>query len=388
MAPRVDGSYAMTPAGVSGSDIAVVGGGVIGAACARAAARHGLQVTLYAPGPDPAAASAASAGLLAAQIESADQRLLPLAVRGRDLYQDLDASLKDTTGLEIGFRPVGIATFAFDDAHAETLFELVAEQRQAGLRCDWLDRADLDERWPGVAPEAHGALYAPEDGCLDPAALTRALLADARRLGVRISQEAVQRVLTANGRVMGVVAGSASTPTSQVVIAAGAWSPGIAGLPRPLPVEPVRGQLLAIDWPVEFPVAVFYHGHGYMLQRGSEAILGSTMERVGFEARTTEAGLEEIRRSTARLCPAIARSPVRRSWAGLRPVSPDGLPILGADPDVTGLWYATGHGRNGILLAGITGEVTGDLLATGTTDIDISELSVSRFAPGQLTADG
>lgn len=378
----------MTPAGVSGSDIAVVGGGVIGAACARAAAQRGLHVTLFAPGPDPAAASAASAGLLAAQIESPDLRLLPLAVRGRDLYADLAASLKDTTGTDIGFQPIGIATFAFDEAQAETLWEVVAEQRQAGLRCDWLERADLDEQWPGVAPEARGALYATEDGCLDPAALTAALLADARRRGVRVSRESVQRVLTAGGRVMGVAFGSTSTPVGQIVIAAGAWSPLVEGLPRPLPVEPVRGQLMAIDWPPGFPSAVFYHGHGYMLPRGSEAILGSTMERAGFDARTTEAGLTEIRRSAARLCPAIAEAPLRRSWAGLRPVTPDGLPILGADPDIRGLWYATGHGRNGILLAGITGEIIGELLATGTTDSDISEFSVTRFAADQLTADG
>lgn len=377
----------MTAAGVSGSDIAVVGGGVIGAACARAAAQRGLHVTLFAPGPDPAAASAASAGLLAAQIESPDQRLLPLAVRGRDLYADLAASLKDTTGMEIGFQPIGIATLAFDDAQVEALYELVAEQRQAGLRCDWLDRGDLDERWSGLAPDARGALYAPEDGCLDPAALTQALLADARRLGVGLSRDTVQRVLIANGRVMGVASDSISTPVSQVVIAAGAWSPLIVGLPRRLPVEPVRGQLLAIDWPTGFPAAVFYHGHGYMLPRGSEAILGSTMEHAGFDARTTTAGLTEIRRSTERLCPAIARSTDRRSWAGLRPMTPDGLPILGADPHVTGLWYATGHGRNGILLAGITGEIIADLLSSGRTDIDISELSIDRFALDQATPE-
>lgn len=378
----------MTPAGVSQSDIAIVGGGVIGAACARAAALRGLHVTLFAPGPDPAAASAASAGLLAAQIESADERLLPLAVRGRDLYQDLAASLKDTTGTDIGFQPIGIATLAFDEAQAEALFELVAEQRQAGLRCDWLERTDLDERWPGVAPGARGALYAPEDGCLDPAALTRALLADARRLGVRVSPEPVLRILASQGRVMGVATPSSSTPVAQIVIAAGAWSPLVAGLPRRLAVEPVRGQMLAIDWPTGFPAAVFYHGHGYLLPRGTEAILGSTMERAGFDARTTEAGLDEIRRSTARLCPAIAESAVRRSWAGLRPVTPDGLPILGADPDVNGLWYATGHGRNGILLAGITGEIIGDLLSSGQTDSDISELSITRFAADQPMADG
>jgi len=377
----------VTPAGVSQPDIAVIGGGVIGAACARAAALRGLHVTLFAPGPDPAAASAASAGLLAAQIESGDERLLPLAVRGRDLYEDLAASLKDTTGTDIGFQPIGIATFAFDETQAEALFELVAEQRQAGLRCDWLERADLDERWPGVAPGARGALYAPEDGCLDPAALTAALLADARRLGARISPEPVQRILTAQGRVMGVGTRANSVPAPQIVIAAGAWSPLLEGLPRRLAVEPVRGQLQTIDWPPGFPPAVFYHGHGYLLPRGSAAILGSTMEHVGFDARTTEAGLAEIRLATARLCPAIAQSVARRSWAGLRPVTPDGLPILGADPDVNGLWYATGHGRNGILLAGITGEILADLLSSGQTDIDISELSVSRFEPEQLTAE-
>ena len=378
----------MTPAGVSQSDIAVVGGGVIGAACARAAALRGLRVTLFAPGPDPAAASAASAGLLAAQIESGDERLLPLAVRGRDLYQDLAASLKDTTGTDIGFQPIGIATFAFDETQAETLFELVAEQRQAGLRCDWLERADLDERWPGVAPEARGALYAPEDGCLDPTALTAALLADGRRLGVQISAEPVNRILTSQGRVMGVATATNSIPTRQIVIAAGAWSSLLEGLPRRLAVEPVRGQLLAIDWPSGFPVSVFYHGHGYLLPRGTAAILGSTMERVGFDGRTTEAGLGEIRQATARLCPAITQSVVRRSWAGLRPVTPDGLPILGADPEISGLWYATGHGRNGILLAGITGEIIADLLSSGQTDIDISELTIERFTQDQPTADG
>lgn len=386
MAPQVSGSYAVTPAGVSGSDIAIVGGGVIGAACARAAALRGLHVTLFAPGPDPGAASAASAGLLAAQIESGDQRLLPLAVRGRDLYADLAASLKDTTGRDIGFQPIGIATFAFEETQAEALWNLVAEQRQAGLRCDWLDRAELDERWPGVAPQARGALYASEDGCLDPAALTAALLADARRLGVRVSREPVLRVMTANGRVMGVASESSSTPAPHIVIAAGAWSPRLGGLPRPLPVEPVRGQLMAIDWPAGFPAAVFYHGHGYMLPRGPDVILGSTMERAGFDAGTTDEGLEEIRRGAVRLCPAVAQASTRRSWAGLRPVTPDGLPILGADPEIIGLWYATGHGRNGILLAGITGEIIGDLLATGTTDADIAELSITRFAD-HLTAD-
>ncbi len=374
------------PTGVSNAHVAVIGGGVIGAACARAAALRGLRVTLLAPGPDPAAASGASAGMLAAQIEPTDEHLLPLAVRGRDLYEDLAASLKDTTGLDVGFLHTGIATVAFDAERAAALFELVAAQRQAGLRCDWLEAAELHERWPGAAPAAQGALFAPEDGSLDPAALAAALLADARRLGVQVLPETGLRLAVAEGRVTGVVTDRAAVPAEHVVIAAGAWSPRIDGLPRPLPIEPVRGQMVATAWPAGLPPVILYHGHGYVLPRGGEAILGSTMEQVGFDARTTASGIGQIRSVAEQLCPAIASAPTVRAWAGLRPVTPDGRPILGADPVVAGLWYATGHGRNGILLAGITGELIGDLLATGHTDVDISGFSVARFAPG--AADG
>ena len=375
------------PAGVSATQIAVVGGGVIGAACARAAAQRGLPVALFAPGPDAAAASAASAGMLAAQIEPNDDQLLPLAVRGRDLYEDLAAALKDTTGIDIGFQHTGIATIAFAANEAVALYDRVAAQRQSGLRCDWLEAAELHERWPGIAPHALGALFAPEDGSLNPAALAAALQADARRLGATVVPEGVVRVTAAGGRVSGVVTGHTTVQTEHVVLAAGAWSSRIGGLPRSLPIEPVRGQLVATDWPEGVPPVVLYHGHGYLLPRGSEAILGSTMERAGYDARTTALGVTDIREAATRLCPAIGPLPTRRVWAGLRPMTPDGRPILGADPDLAGLWYATGHGRNGILLAAITGEILGDLLATGRTDIDISHLSVTRFETGR-TADG
>jgi len=367
------------PARVSPIQVAVVGGGVIGAACARAAALRGLHVTLFAPGPDAAAASAASAGLLAAQIEPGDAALLPLAVRGRDLYEDLAASLKDTTGIDIGFQHAGILTVAYEQAELAALFDRVAEQRQAGLRCDWLDSAELHERWPGIAPGAWGALFAPEDGSLDPGRLLAALRADAQGLGVTLHPGKVSRVTIAAGRVTSLVAGRSRIPVEQLVIAAGVWSPRVAGLPRPVPVEPVRGQLVATAWPAGVPATIVYHGEGYLLPRGTEAILGSTMERVGFNARTTAAGVAQIRQATNRLCPNLASLPAHRAWAGLRPVTPDGRPIIGPDPEIGGLWYATGHGRNGILLAAITGEVLAGLLATGQTDVDINQFAIDRF---------
>ena len=116
-----------------------------------------------------------------------------------------------------------------------------------------------------------------------------------------------------------------------------------------------------------------------MLARGDDAVLGSTMERAGYNAAVTNEGLAQIFRGAVRLLPALLTQPVARMWAGLRPVTPDGRPLLGRDPDVERLWYATGHGRNGILLAALTGEIIADLLTTGSTDIDIAPLRVDRF---------
>src|SRR3989441_936346 len=234
------------------------------------------------------------------------------------------------------------------------------------------------EPGPGAAPDCRGALFAPEDGTVDPQALTRACLADARRLGAALIAERVEEVRRDGGRATGVVTAAGATAAEHVVVAAGAWSGGLRGLPRPLPVEPVRGQMAAVPWPGG-PPAILYHDHGYVLARGGAALLGSTMERAGFDSRVTNEGLAQIFRGAVRLLPRLETQPVVRMWAGLRPGTPDGRPILGPDPDVERLWYATGHGRNGVLLASLTGEITGDLLARGETDVDIVALEVQRF---------
>ena len=363
-------------------DVAIVGGGAVGAACARAAALRGLEVAIFEPGPDPAAASPASAGMLAAQIEPADDVLVALSVRARDSYEQLAPALRETTGIDIGFWRSGIAAVAFDEAAANRLKEEVARQRQAGLRCDWLDADEVRERWPGAAPDCQGALLAPEDGALDPQALTRACLADARRLGATLYAEKVEALAIAQGRVTGVVTARGTTPVEHAVLAAGVWSPQIHGLPRPLPVEPLRGQMAATAWPDHCPPAILYHDQGYVLARGSDAVLGSTMERAGYDARVTNEGLAQIFRGAVRLLPALITQPVQRMWAGLRPATPDGRPILGRDPEVERLWYATGHGRSGILLAALTGEITADLLTSGIPNVDIAPLSIDRFKTG------
>jgi len=359
--------------------VAVIGGGAIGAACARAAALRGLSVAIFEPGPDPAAASPASAGMLAPQIEPADDALLALSVRARDLYEPLAPALRETTGIDIGFWRSGIAAVAFDEAEAARLKEHVARQRQAGLRCDWLEADEVRERWPGAAPECQGALFAPEDGALDPQGLTRACLADARRLGAVLHTEPVESIQVTQGRVTGVAAASGTTSVEHAVLAAGVWSPRIHGLPRALPVEPLRGQMAATAWPDDCPPSILCHDHGYVLARAGAALLGSTMERAGYDAHVTNEGLARVFRGAVRLLPALLTQAVRRVWAGLRPATPDGRPILGRDPELERLWYATGHGRSGILLAALTGEIIADLLTKGTTEVDIGQLAVDRF---------
>ena len=363
---------------VSSCEVLVAGGGIIGAACARAAALRGLRVIICDPGPDPTAASAASAGILAPQIESADESLRALGLRARELYDTLAASLAETTEIDIGLWRDGVASLAFTDAEAERLRDAVAHQRQAGLRCDWLEATDVAERFPAAA-QCVGALFAPEDGAVDAPALTRALLADAKRLGVQTHQSRVNRIKTILGRATGVEIPAGKIKAEHVVIAAGAWSPQIDHLPRHLPVVPVRGQMASAPWPADMPRTVLYYDHAYVLARQGEALFGSTMEHVGFQGGVTESGIAQIVAAAQRLVPSLPAAPTR-TWSGLRPLTPDGRPILGPDPDVRGLWYATAQGRNGVLLAAPTGEIIASLITTGTSEIEIASLAPERFS--------
>lgn len=367
----------MSP-GVS-ADVAVIGGGVVGAACARGAARRGLETVIFEAGPDPGAASPASAGMLAAQIEPDDKAFLSLAIRGRETYEPLALALKDSTGLDIGFWRDGIASLAFGDGGVERLREMAAFQRQMGLSCSWLDAPEVHERWPGVSRESRGALLASEDGAVDPPALTAALLSDGARLGVRTIRQRVMGITRSGSAAVGVTTAQGTTAVKEVIVAAGAWAPQIGGLPRTLPVVPMRGQMALLPWPEGTPPAILYVDHSYVLARGGNAVIGSTMEAVGFDNRTTDQGLAEIRRGATRIFPALADVPFGRSWAGLRPVTPDGRPIIGPDPEVTHLWYAAGHGRNGILLAALTGDIIGDLILGKDLDFDLTPFGIERF---------
>jgi glycine oxidase len=354
-------------------DVVVVGGGVVGAACARQLALAGRRVRLIERGGQAGEAWRASAGMLAPQIEvGADDVLFELGIAGREYYHDHAAELCQATGVDIGLWERGIVHVATGDQEVAALKERVAWQRQRGHSCEWLGPGEVRAEWPWLGP-TQGALVAPRDGSLDPVRLVEALRKDAARLGAELTRDTITALTRSGDRVTGVQGGEWH-PAEHVVLAAGAWTGRVANLPRPVSVEPVRGQLAAFPWPAKAQPAIVFGRGGYLLHRDGEGIAGSTMEYAGFAAEVTDAGIAGIRSRAEALVPTLAGERVIRAWAGLRPGTPDGRPIVGPEPDLAGLWYATGHGRNGVLLAGITGLIVAQFLAGEAAMEEVVEL--------------
>lgn len=358
-------------------DVIVVGGGAVGAACARELAEAGRKVLVLERGEAQGEAWRAAAGMLAAQMNGADDPLFALGLAGRERLAELAPALLETTGVDVRFWQEGIARIATDEAEATTLRSHVAWQRQQGHVADWFDAGEVKERWPTVGPN-FGALWAPQDGALNPVALVEALLKDATRLGATVVQDQAFGLDRQGDRVSGVI-GRERYSAPDVVIAAGAWSRLLTGLPRPIAVEPVRGQMAALSWPDGVPPAILMSQQCYLVAREGEAIVGSTMEHAGFSAEATAQGIAEIFTGIGALFPTLAGRRVLRTWAGLRPTTPDGLPIIGQEPKLAGLWYATGHGRNGVLLSAITGRLLARLLAGEQDPDQLNALRPERY---------
>lgn len=360
-------------------DVIIIGAGAIGASCGRELAATGRRVLLLDRPDTPGEAWRASAGMLAPQIEAdAEDPLFQMGIASRERYVELAAALKETTGLDVGLWLDGIARVAMSPDDVTELRARAAWQRQQGHLCDWFDPAEVKARYPWIGA-SHGALWAPRDGAIDPVTLVGALRQDCERDGAVLRHAEASRLVRDGDRVIGVEADRRYL-AAEVIVAGGAWSGRIAGAPRPLSIEPVRGQMAALPWPAGIEPAILHSGRAYLVARGGEAIAGSTMEYAGFDATTTSAGMARIFAGVTALCPPLADLEVRRTWAGFRPMTPDGLPIVGAEPRARGLWYATGHGRNGILLAAITAVIIRELIEGRAPGVEgMASLSPDRF---------
>jgi glycine oxidase len=257
-------------------------------------------------------------------------------------------------------------------------------QESQGLEIHWLDTPALRELEPAITPEVRGALFSPEEGHVRSPRLTTALAVAAGRKGAQVRQGMpVSGLLTEGKRVIGVQTPSGNVLAGQVVLAAGPWTAMLtADLSIALPVRPVKGQLLALAaMPAPLQHVIYCTGTGYLVPKADGTIVvGATQEETGFDKRVTVRGVNWLLDGAVRLVPGLGNAEVRDLWAGLRPGSPDGSPILGAVPGWSGVTLATGHFRNGILLAPITGKLIAELLTTGKTSRDITPFSLTRFA--------
>lgn len=359
-------------------DLLIIGGGVVGSACARELARAGLEVTVVDPGGTTGQGWQAAAGLLTPQVETGeDSPLLEIGLAGREYYVTNREELEEVSGVTLGLELGGVTNLAFTESQADRLKEIVAWQRQHGLYCNWLSPEEVEEQWPWLTRTA-GALFAPADGSLNPVRLVEALIADGERQGVRRVADRITGLVSEGGRVTGA-RGANEYRAGMVLIAAGAWSGRLEALPRPISVEPVRGQMIALPRPEGLnDFASFGDGY-YLLTRGDEILAGASIEHAGFSAEVTDAVLTRIHQAAIRICPALGEAKVARSWAGLHPGTPDGLPVIGKEPLMEGLWYATGHGRSGVLLAGITGVVLQQMMAAEATLESVSAFRPERF---------
>jgi len=341
-------------------DIVIVGGGVIGLTIARALALRGVRdVCLVERGRLGTEASWAAAGMLLPQVEAdAADEFFNLACQSRDLYPAFAAALRDETGIDVELDTTGTLYLALTEHDHKEIEKRYEWQTRAGFAVERLSGAEARELEPCISEATLGALRFPKDIQVENRRLLSALANSVTKLGVDIATETIVDSITIEGnRVSGVQTsrGAISCPT--VVIAAGTWSSFIKTAPVPT-IEPIRGQMICLEAKPQLTRHVIYSPRGYIVPRQDGRLLaGSTSEHAGFAKCVTAGGIATILRNALEISPAITGLPVVDTWAGLRPRAADGLPVIGPCGEIDGLFCATGHYRNGILLAPLTGEL-------------------------------
>jgi glycine oxidase len=367
----------------STKDVVIVGAGIVGCSIAFELAKAGMQVCVLEKGGIGEESSAAAAGMLSGQhgVTNFGARY-QLHLEARELHAGLADELRELTGIDVGFCRWGILELLFTPGEIRAADRCYAMQMQRGLRVERLNREETLALEPAITPDIQGAIRYLDEAHVHNGRLTIALGEAARRAGAELrSGEPVTALIRQGERVVGVRTPSATLQTATVVVANGAWSADLIGpLGLMLPVKPVRGQMLAVRTVPRAVHQVIYGRHMYVVPRpDGETLVGATVEDVGFRKEVTLEGLEELIQAGRRIVPRIMGLPVMRTWAGLRPGSPDGLPLVGPVNGLSGLVLAVGHYRNGILLGPMTGVLVKQLLVDGVHSPHLELLHPERF---------
>jgi glycine oxidase len=371
-------------------DAVVVGGGIIGGSTAFDLARQGLRVAVLDRQELGHEASWAAAGMLSPAPDSpGDIPLVPLSRASLALYPEFVDSVEDASGLVAGFRPGGaIHAICRGDAERE-LSTLVALHRGLGLACEPLPYDEAAKLEPMLGRDARAAAFLPDECSVGPRTLSAAVLSAAESLGAQMCPSVEVGALVLHGnKCLGVkTTGGKIIHAGHVVLAAGCWSSQILGASSYSPTLPVRGQMAALRHSGAPIRHVLRSEQGYLVPRGETApqtiVVGSTIENAGYEKHVTSGGIEKILSAANELAPELEKAELIETWSGLRPGTPDQLPILGP-ADIEGLVFATGHYRNGILLAPITAKLVGEWISDRRVSFDWVKFSPLRFARSRV----
>ena len=362
-------------------DVAVAGGGLIGGSIALELARAGLHVGLFDRQNPGQEASWAGAGILSPAPESAAMiSLVPLGKASMAIYPEFVRMVEEISGQSAGYSPKGTLQALFSrDARVE-LSTVIALHHGLGLKAEPLRAEDARELEPSLSEELEAAVLRPDEASVDNRAMTQAALEAARRSGVQFFPgSGAEAIWREGGRCLGLHLKNEKTEARWTVIAAGCFSAGIEGVATYAPVRPAKGQMIALradDLKIE---RVLWSENIYLVPRNDGRILaGATVEYAGFEKGLTAGGLEKILSGAIELSPGLAAARVEETWAGLRPDSPDHLPILGPT-DIDGLLIATGHFRGGILLTPITARLVCEWVTQQRVSVDWDRFSPMRF---------
>ena len=363
--------------------ITVVGGGVIGCATAYELAKAGCAVTLFERATPGAEASGAAAGMLSALGDSAPTPLESLAIASWRLYPKVADELRERTGIDVEYVTRGTIypLFSVEDIRNAERRAARSQAREFGIEA-W-DVGEVRDREPALGTHVRGAMFVRGDHWVNNQRLVVAYAQAAISAGVMMrAGSSVTRVVVEDGHARGVVADGERIDSDVVLLAAGAWTGElIASFGGRLPVEPKRGQMLAL---VHVPPVLNHCIHAddvYLVPRPSgELLIGATVERVGFQRAVTAQGLAALLRAALALAPVLGTLPISRTWYGFRPWVPDSLPVLGPWPGAEGLFVATAHFRNGIMLAPITARLMTDWITGGRPEMDVEDFLPERFA--------
>jgi glycine oxidase len=362
--------------------VIVVGGGVIGCATAYYLAREGADVTVLERGEVSSEASGAAAGVLATLSDHGEHPPFfnQLCDESLRLFDEVLPVLAET-GIDVRHRSVGLLEPAVAEDEIPALkaqFERHKDRR--GVR--WLDGGQARSMEPGLSPETLAAIFTPDTRYLDPQRLTQAFSEAARREGVTICEhEPVSRFLRRGDRLRGVQTANGTYKADEIVITGGPWTTALANkLGANIPVRPVRGQMMSLEGPPR-PLQHILMGRALVIPReDGQTYVGATLEEIGFRKRNTVSALRALRSGAAAMVPALADAKQRRAWAGLRPATPDALPVMGRIPGWRNAWVSSGHFRTGILLSPLSGKRMAHAIATSSDDELPPELSPLRFA--------